>query len=47
MSLDEILKAINLHEATEDNKQLATVIIKEIFKENEKIKEEIHNRSEN
>ncbi len=35
LSLDEILKEIDMHEATEDNRQIATVIITEIFRERE------------
>ncbi len=35
MSLNEILQEIDLHEATEDNRQIATVIITEIFREKE------------
>lgn len=35
LSLSEIIEAINNHEATDDNKQVATVIIMDIFREKE------------
>jgi len=44
LSLDEILEEINLHEATEDNRQIAAVIITEIFREKENDSKNIHAR---
>jgi hypothetical protein len=35
LSLQEILEEINLHEATEDNRQIAAVIVTEIFRKPE------------
>ncbi len=47
LSLDRLLKKINLHEATEANKRIATAIITEIFKEIEDGNKKIYNSREN